>query len=256
MRVLVTGANGQLGWEMKKQSPLFDQEIYALEKTSLDITDRKQLKESIEVYNPDIIVNTAAYTAVDLAEKYQDEAYKVNFYSTFSQLNCTPSHLDFFKRTPSLENLIFSQDIVFVGGGNTKSMLAVWKDWGLDKILKEAYEAGTIMCGVSAGAICWFEYGITDSWADELKIINCLGFVSGSCCPHYDEEPKRKPALNNFLNEGALENCNVIDGGCALHIKDGVDHKAIVFAQDKNAYLVNHHDEEILESPYLREEIF
>ena len=62
--------------------------------------------------------------------------------------------------------------------------------------------------------------------------------------------------LNNFLNEGALENCNVIDGGCALHIKDGVDHKAIVFAQDKNAYLVNHHDEEILESPYLREEIF
>jgi dTDP-4-dehydrorhamnose reductase len=79
MRVLITGANGQLGWEMKKQSPLFDQEIYALGKTSLDITDRKQLKESIEVYNPDIIVNTAAYTAVDLAEKHQDEAYKVNY---------------------------------------------------------------------------------------------------------------------------------------------------------------------------------
>ena len=185
-----------------------------------------------------------------------NEAYKVNFYSTFSQLNCTPSHLDFFKRTPDLEELFFSQDIVFVGGGNTKSMLAVWKDWGLVKILKEAYEGGTIMCGVSAGAICWFEYGITDSWEDELKIINCLGFVSGSCCPHYDEEPKRKPSLNNFLNEGTLENCNAIDGGCALHIKDGVDHKAIVFAQDKNAYLVNQHDEEILESPYLREEIF
>ena len=185
-----------------------------------------------------------------------NEAYKVNFYSTFSKLNCSPSHLDFFKRTPNLEELIFSQDIIFVGGGNTKSMLAVWKDWGLVEILKEAYEAGTIMCGVSAGAICWFEYGITDSWQDGLKIINCLGFVSGSCCPHYDEEPERKPSLNKFLNDGAIEDCYAIDGGCALHIKDGVDYKGIVFSQNKNAYLVNQHDEEIREFPYLREEIF
>ena len=185
-----------------------------------------------------------------------NEAYKVNFYSTFSKLNCSPSHLDFFKRTPNLEELIFSQDIIFVGGGNTKSMLAVWKDWGLVEILKEAYEAGTIMCGVSAGAICWFEYGITDSWEDELKIINCLGFVSGSCCPHYDEEPERKPSLNKFLNDGAIKDCYAIDGGCALHIKDGVDYKGIVFSQNKNAYLVNQHDEEIREVPYMREEIF
>ena len=155
-----------------------------------------------------------------------------------------------------MEELIFSQDIIFVGGGNTKSMLAVWKDWGLVEILKEAYESGTIMCGVSAGAICWFEYGITDSWEEELKIINCLGFVSGSCCPHYDEEPERKPSLNKFLNDGAIEDCYAIDGGCALHIKDGVDYKAIVFSQNKNAYLVNQHDEEIREVPYLREEIF
>ena len=185
-----------------------------------------------------------------------NEAYKVNFYSTFSKLNCSPSHLDFFKRTPNLEELVFSQDIIFVGGGNTKSMLAVWKDWGLVEILKEAYEAGTIMSGVSAGAICWFEYGITDSWEDELKIINCLGFVSGSCCPHYDEEPERKPSLNKFLNDGAIEDCYAIEGGCALHIKDGVDYKAIVFSQNKNAYLVNQHDEEIREVPYMREEIF
>ena len=184
-----------------------------------------------------------------------NEAYKVNFYSTLSQLNCTPSHLDFFKRAAKLED-IFSQDIVFVGGGNTKSMLAVWKDWGLAQILKEAYEAGTIMCGVSAGAICWFENGITDSWADELKFIDCLGFFPGSCCPHYDEDPERRPALNNFLSEGALENCNAIDGGCALHIKDGVEHKAIVFAQEKNAYFVHKHEQEILERPYFREEIF
>ncbi len=185
-----------------------------------------------------------------------NEAYKVNFYATFSKLNCTPSHLDFFKRTPNLEELCFSQDIIFVGGGNTKSMLAVWKDWGLVRILQKAYNEGTIMCGVSAGASCWFEYGITDSWKDELKIIDCLGFVQGSCCPHYDEEPERKPTLNKFLNEGALENCNAIDGGCALHIKDGVYYKAIAFTREKNAYLVKNDDKSILETPYTREEIF
>jgi len=185
-----------------------------------------------------------------------NEAYKVNFYSTFSQLDCTPSHLDLFKRTPNLDDLILSQDIVFVGGGNTKSMLAVWKDWGLEKILKEAFEGGTIMCGVSAGAICWFEQGITDSWEEELKILDCLGFVPGNCCPHYDEEPQRRPSLKKFLIEGALDDCYAIDGGCALHLKDRYDHKAIAFAQDKNAYLVNQVNEEIIENPYLREEIF
>ena len=185
-----------------------------------------------------------------------NEAYKVNFYSTFSKLNCSPYHLDFFKRTPNLEELCLSQDIIFVGGGNTKSMLAVWKDWGLEKILKQAYETGTIMCGVSAGAICWFEYGITDSWEDELKIINCLGFVQGSCCPHYDEEPQRKPSLNKFLSKGDLDSCNAIDGGCALQIIDGTEYKSIAFVKKKNAYLVSIDDEDIEERPYICEEIF
>ncbi len=185
-----------------------------------------------------------------------NEAYKVNFYSTFSQLSCTPSHLDLFKRTPNLNDFIFSQDIVFVGGGNTKSMLAVWKEWGLEKILKEAFQGGTIMSGVSAGAICWFEKGITDSWQDELKIIDCLGFVSGNCCPHYDEEPQRRPSLKKFLSERALDDCNAIDGGCALHIKDGFENKAVSFALDKNAFFVNRENEDVIENPYLKEEIF
>ena len=129
-----------------------------------------------------------------------NEAYKVNYYSTFSKLNCFPVHLDFFKRTPDLEELIKQQDVIFVGGGNTKSMLAVWKDWGLDLILKEAYERGVIMCGVSAGAICWFEEGVTDSWSEELKVMDCLGFTKGVCCPHYDEEPLRRPSLSKILN--------------------------------------------------------
>ena len=131
-----------------------------------------------------------------------NEAYKVNYYSTFSKLHCNPVHLDFFKRTPDLEKLIGEQDAIFVGGGNTKSMLAVWKDWGLDSLLQKAYEAGVVMSGVSAGANCWFERAVVDSWEDELKVIDCMGFVKGNFCPHYDEEPQRRPSVKSFLEEG------------------------------------------------------
>ena len=185
-----------------------------------------------------------------------NEAYKVNYYSTFSKLNCSPVHLDFFKRTPDLKELIKHQDIIFVGGGNTKSMLAVWKDWGLDLILKEAYERGVIMCGVSAGAICWFEEGVTDSWSEELKVMDCLGFVKGVCCPHYDEEPQRRPSLSKFLKDGVVQSCHAVDGGCALHIENEEEYKAVVFAKDKNAYLVDLEKDAVVEKAYPRIEIF
>ena len=147
-----------------------------------------------------------------------NEAYKVNYYSTFTKLDCEPTHLDFFKRTPDLKKLILSQDAIFVGGGNTKSMLAVWKDWGLDKILRTAYRNGVVMSGVSAGAICWFQQGVTDSWSSDLKIMSCLNFVKGTCCPHYDEEPERKPAVKKFLMSGKIKDVYAVDGGVALSL--------------------------------------
>ena len=168
-----------------------------------------------------------------------NEAYKVNYYSTFTNLDCCPSHLDFFKRTPDLNDLILNQDAIFVGGGNTKSMLAVWREWGLDKILKKAYLNGTVMSGVSAGAICWFQNGITDSWASNLKMMPCLNFIKGTCCPHYDEEPERKPAVKNFLLRNKVKNVYAVDGGAALHIKDEKIFKSIIFKKNKSSYLVN-----------------
>ena len=168
-----------------------------------------------------------------------NEAYKVSFYSTFTNLNCYPSHLDFFKRTPDLNELILNQDAIFVGGGNTKSMLAVWKEWGLDKILKKAYLNGTVMSGVSAGAICWFQNGITDSWASNLRMMPCLNFVKGTCCPHYDEEPERKPAVRNLLLRNKIKNVYAVDGGAALHIKDEKIFKSVIFKKNKSSYLVD-----------------
>ena len=180
------------------------------------------------------------------------DSYKVSYYATLNKLNCNPTHLDFFKRTPNLEELIKNQDIIFVGGGNTKSMLSVWKEWGLDIILKKAYMEGTIMSGVSAGAICWFENGVTDSWADKLNIMECLSFTKGNCCPHYDEESERKPSLSQFINEGILRDCYAIDGGCALHVKNDELYKAISFMNDKNSFLVKKENGEIKEEPLSR----
>jgi len=176
------------------------------------------------------------------------ESYKVSYYSTMTKLDCNPTHLDFFKRTPNLEKLIQIQDVIFVGGGNTKSMLAVWREWGLDIILKNAYESGTIMSGVSAGAICWFEKGITDSWANNLNVLDCLGFTKGNCCPHYDEEPERKPSLSNFILKSELSDCYAIDGGCALHLKNDRVFKAISFKDGKNSFLVEKENKDIIET--------
>ena len=179
-----------------------------------------------------------------------NEAYKVNFYSTFTKLNCEPTHLDFFKRTPDLKKLILNQDVIFVGGGNTKSMLAVWKEWKLDRILKEAYRNGIVMSGVSAGAICWFQNGITDSWASELKIMPCLNFVRGTCCPHYDEEPERKPFVKKLLDRKKVKKIYAVDGGVALHIKNEENFKSVVFRKTKSSYAVSLERKNLIEKSF------
>ena len=92
-----------------------------------------------------------------------------------------------------------------MGGGNTKSMLAVWREWKLDKLLLKAYNRGAILCGVSAGAICWFEKGVTDSWASNLNVMDCMGFVDGCCCPHFDGEEDRRPSEAKFIMDEKME---------------------------------------------------
>ena len=176
-----------------------------------------------------------------------NDSYKVNYYDVFTKFNCNPTHIDFFKRTIDLSSHIPKQDIIFVGGGNTKSMIAVWKDWGLDELLRNAYESGTVMSGVSAGAICGFEKGITDSWAYDLAVMDCLGFVTGVCCPHYDEEPARRPFVKKALTENLIDHCLGVEGNCALHFKDDIPFRAINFGNNKNAYITSLKDGKVSE---------
>ncbi len=148
-----------------------------------------------------------------------EDAYTVRFYSAMAQLDCRPSHLPFFRRTPELRSLLFAQDVIYVGGGNTKSMLAVWRDWGLPEMLREAWQSGTILCGTSAGAICWFESGVTDSWEQALCPLECLGFLPGACCPHYDGEKERRPSVQRMVGAGELAEVLALDDGAAAHFE-------------------------------------
>tara|TARA_B100000029_G_scaffold516236_1_gene627868 strand:- start:20451 stop:21143 length:693 start_codon:yes stop_codon:yes gene_type:complete len=180
----------------------------------------------------------------------ESSEYIDKYYEVFDRLKCTPSHLHFFKRTPNLDEVFSDNDIFFVGGGNTKSMLAVWQDWGVDKLLYDAYKSGKVMSGVSAGAICWFNQGVTDSWDHELKLIDCLNFVPGNCCPHYDEEPERIPYTHQFLKEEKIRSIFCIEGGSALHFIDEKPHINVQFHKDKHSYLATYSDGDIKESKF------
>ena len=149
------------------------------------------------------------------------EAGRLRFYAGFSQFDCRPTHLPLFARTPrDLESFVLEQDAIFVGGGNTRSMLAVWRDWGLDLHLKTAWERGVVLGGVSAGSICWFEQGVTDSVAGPLTVLPCLGFLRGSNCPHYDSEPLRRPTFRRLVATGRIADGLAADDGAALHYVD------------------------------------
>ena len=129
-------------------------------------------------------------------------------------------------------------------------MLAVWKEWKLDELIKKAYNNGTILSGVSAGAICWFETGVTDSWASNLNVIDCLGFIKGCGCPHYDGERDRKPSVEKFLRDRKMESCLAIDDCAALHYENGTIKNALAFEHGKSAYRVSiDRNDNLLEKP-------
>jgi dipeptidase E len=163
--------------------------------------------------------------------------YIESFYEFFNKKSCTATHLSlFFGQTPEIESFILSQDILYVGGGNTRNMLVLWKEWGLDKLLLKAYNNGTILCGLSAGSICWFEQGLTDSVPTQLNRLDCLGILSGSNCPHFDGEPERRPAYIKLIQEGTLMNGIAIDDGCALHYIDEKLIRIVSSRQTAKAY--------------------
>jgi len=171
---------------------------------------------------------------------YNPEVYASNFQKSFSRFDCEISALSLFApHTADLSDFLLSQDIIYVGGGNTKSMLALWKEWGVDKILREAWEQGVVLAGVSAGAICWFEHGLTDSIPGKISLLPCLGVLPGSCCPHYDADPMRQSVVKNMLEDGRIRSGYMIDNNAAIHFSDDKIKKAISSVKGKRAAIVD-----------------
>ena len=194
-------AMGGGGFSMEPDNPLLDDFLLSL------VAGRRRPRVCF--------LPTAAGDAAD---------YVVRFYQAFTRRECVPTHLSLFRRTVSdLDALLAEQDLVYVGGGNVVNLLAVWRAHGVDQALRRALERGTVLCGLSAGSLCWYEGGTTDSLGPGLNPLrDGLGWLAGSHSPHYDGEPGRRPLYQRLVQEGALPPGLAADDGVALLYEDGV----------------------------------
>lgn len=217
-------AMGGGGFSMEPDNPLLDE--YILSQANKDV--------------PKIcFVPTASGDA---------DHYIERFYNAFEEQNCIPSHLSLYSPPArNLKEFILDKDIIYVGGGNTKNLLALWRDWGLHEILAEALEKGIILAGISAGGECWFEEGVTDSYFGSLHGLKCLGYLKGSHCPHYNE-PDRRPAYHRLLMNGEIGNGTAADDGAALHYKNGQIFRAVSSRPEAKAYKVELLGERVTET--------
>lgn len=138
------------------------------------------------------------------------------FYRAFNKLPCRPKHLPLFRQPADLAAEVDECDILYVTGGNTRNMLAIWKASGMDQLARSAWERGVVLAGLSAGAICWFEQGHTDS-TGSLTAIDCLGFLPGSCSPHYDGETERRGSYHQLMKSRSICDGLALDDGAAAH---------------------------------------
>lgn len=181
--------------------------------------------------------------------------YITRFYRAFVPRNCAPTDLTLFgpqalprqpAMTADLEAFVLSQDVIYVGGGNTANLLAMWRAHGLDRIFRLAWEAGVVLAGVSAGMICWFKASLTDSFGGVAPLHDGLALIETSACPHYDGEPMRRPRFQEMISSGSPAGY-AADDGAALHFVDGDLHEVVSSRPDASAYWVERVDGKAVE---------
>jgi peptidase E len=180
--------------------------------------------------------------------------YVAAFYRACRSLDCEPTDLPLFSRTgEDVRSQLLAQDVIWVGGGNTANLLAVWRAHGVDGVMREAWEAGVVLAGSSAGMICWFEASITDSFGPQLAPLHDgLGFLPGSACPHYDGEDRRRPVYRAAVASGFPAGY-AADDQVALRF-DGTELTECVTARNgASAWRVDHDGERALPTRLLEE---
>ncbi len=173
-----------------------------------------------------------------------DNPYAINWwYEMCLKLPVKPSVLrTFINSSPdqsTFEETLLSMDAIVVGGGNTLNMMAIWKAQGIDTVLRKAYRKGIIMAGGSAGSLCWFKMGISDSRPQKLSIVDCLGFIDASHCPHFTSEPSRRPLYEKLVLENKIMPGYALDNQAALLFQNGRFVKAVSLNNENSAYYIS-----------------
>jgi len=176
--------------------------------------------------------------------------YVVRFYRAFGAERCEASHISLFRREQGpgdLRDHLLAQDLIYVGGGSVVSMLGVWRAHGIDAILREAWEAGVVLCGLSAGSLCWFEEAVSGFHGPPRRVEG-LGLLPFSNCVHYEPASERRLAYHRMLGEGMRPGYAAEDGA-ALHFIDRELRRVVASRPGASGYRLDAAGERVIETP-------
>jgi len=139
----------------------------------------------------------------------------------------------------SWDEVFLSVDGIVVSGGNTLNQQAIWKAQGIDAVLRQAWDRGIVLGGASAGSLCWFEEGTTDSRPKVLTTVQCLGFLKGSHCPHYDREVDRRPLYQKLIGSGQMKPGYACDNDAGIYFEDNTVKRVVSTRADAKVYYVS-----------------
>lgn len=181
----------------------------------------------------------------------EDQDYIKSFYEICSQIDVVPHvmsvWINSYDQNETFGDIISKMDAIVVGGGNTLNMLAIWKAQGIDSELKKAYNKGVVMAGGSAGSLCWFNAGTTDSRPKELSIVEGMAFIDKSHCPHYNSETSRRPLYHNNILSGKLTDGYACDDRSAIHFINEQVHTSVSLDDQNHSFYVHVEDGKIVE---------
>jgi dipeptidase E len=173
------------------------------------------------------------------------------FYRQMQRHRCRLTHLNLFApHTSRFEDWFMQHDIIYVGGGATRNLVALWREWGLVAPLRAAWQSGVVLAGTSAGSICWFEGCITDSLPEQMLPLKCLGFLRGSACTHYSSRPDRPAEFRRYLLSGAIAGPGLAsEDHVGLHYVGTSLQEVVTAVPGKQAYELEVRAGEIVERP-------
>ena len=157
------------------------------------------------------------------------------------------------RQTRSWEEVLLAVDGIVVSGGNTLNQQAIWKAQGIDLVLRKAWDQGIVLGGASAGSLCWFEEGTTDSRPKELTTVQCLGFIKGSHCPHYDAEPNRRPLYLKLVGSGQMKPGYACDNDAGIYFEDNTVKRVVATRTGPKVYYVSVANGQAVEKPFTPE---